>query len=355
MDIQPVISTNPYLNKYASRLKDSSMPVINFADYLVEKGAFSSKEELMQYIRDTSIFYDDEKNTENSASSQTDYLKPPEHLIAKFDGLSRFHSTGDAELDKKIDIGLDYYATCFNYKYSDDYDKLTAEEDFTGMTITEKYKAVYEKYQHCYGENFLEAWAVRYSEIPSYINGERVIHQFMQEIEKVCGKPTYSEVIKKARKEALYGDASNEEVRQIILDKYRDGDNLTMRNLFKAAYEMDECGVGGNGLHTIVVDRLESDCDSVDDYYNENHFYLRQSKLDEYITPYQIRKMVRDLNSYTYCGNGSPELTAAVNQIIAACNGGAGSKTEFGMSGGWVSLENANNISVSQTSRGVRL
>lgn len=282
-------------------------------------------------------------------------LKNARYPVATFNNISRFQSTGDDELDKKINIGLDYYDTCFNFKYSDDYDKLTAEEDFTGMTITEKYKAVYEKYQHCYGENFLEAWAVRYSEIPSYISGESVIHQFMQEIERVCGSPTYSEEVKKARREALYGGVSNEEVRRMILDKYRDGDNLTMRNLFKAAYEMSECGVGGNGLHFIVVDRLESNCDSVDDYYKENHFYLRQAKLDEYITPYQIRKMVRDLNSYSYCGHGSPELSAAVSQIIAACGGGTGSKTEFGMSGGWVSFKNMSSIAVNQASRGIRL
>lgn len=294
------------------------------------------------------------KFEEAPAKSFRGQIENARYPVAVFDNISRFQSTGNEEEDKKIKIALEYYDTCFDLKYSRDYDKLTAEEDFTGMTITEKYKAVYEKYQHCYGENFLEAWAVRYS-VPSDVYMERILHQFEQEIERVCGSPTYSEDVQKARREALYGKVSNEEVRRIILDKYKDGDNLTMRNLFKAASEMSECGVGGSGLHTVVVDRLESNCDSVDDYYKEDHFYLREAKLDEYITPYQIRKMVRDLNSYSYCGHGSPELSAAVNQIIAACGGGTGSKTEFGMSGGWVSFKNMSSIAVNQASRGVRL
>ena len=70
-DLQMMISTNPLYNKEIDRYKNSDLPTVDFADYLVEQGIFSSKEELMKYIRDTSIFYDDEKNAANSTNNQT--------------------------------------------------------------------------------------------------------------------------------------------------------------------------------------------------------------------------------------------------------------------------------------------
>lgn len=352
MDIRPVISTNPYLNKYASRLKDSSMPVINFTDYLVEQGAFSSKEELRQYIRDTSVSYDDEKNTENSASSQIVEVKGKKYIlgdvqIADFSQLYEFYPTGDHEKDYQIQMGINYNKTCYDGTNCRDYDKLTAAEDFTGMSAAEIYKAIYEKYQHCYGENFIDINAVPYVAPPySEDSFSQFIDKFYNELEAAVGGTSERQ---KARREALYGDMSDYDVRAAIMEKYADGGALTNADLYKITAEMDRCGVGG-GIHNSLIFVQTKDRSQV--LYNSSLGI--KTSVEEACTMHE-QMLASPLNAYMVnsieahrkgMGTVSPEFYSALSQLREACGA---------HSGGWVSLENANNISVSQTSRGVRL
>jgi len=152
------------------------------------------------------------------------------------------------EFDTATQYAIKYYNSCFDFTNEWDFDELTAGEDFTGMSNAEKYKAIYEKYQHCYGENFLEADAVDYYLIPTeYDHWTPVIHRFYDEVDAACGGDKNA---REARKDALYGeDLSDKEVRQIIIDKYVHNGEITNRNYLKMTNEMDLCGIGG-GIHT---------------------------------------------------------------------------------------------------------
>ncbi|MDE6594923.1 MAG: hypothetical protein K2K44_02805 [Oscillospiraceae bacterium] len=248
-------------------------------------------------------------------------------LIAKVDLSQRFTPTGDPEKDRKLAAKYDYFDSCMDYTNVGDFDEITANEDFTGMTTAEKYKAIFEKYQHCYGENFLEAGAVRYWD-------SGVVKRFNSEIEEHCGAYFGSE-IEKAHRELLYGNASKSEVRQKILEKYTEDGNLTVRNLFKAVNEMCLSGVADDGLGGIydtVLDRIESNTDNVDEYYKEDHVGLLISKLDNYITANDCQKMLKKYQSRSNFQGASAEQGAVISQIIEACGGGYGSIRQMGIS-----------------------
>jgi hypothetical protein len=105
------------------------------------------------------------------------------------------------------------------------------------MTNAEKYKAIYEKYQYCYGENFMDSLAVYYPEDDPY---QKIIDRFNKEVETACGG---SEEATQARIEALYGsDLSDYEVREKIIEKYK-SDDTTYLDICKMANEMKNCGM----------------------------------------------------------------------------------------------------------------
>jgi len=157
-----------------------------------------------------------------------------------------FYSTGDPEQDRQIALGLEYKRSCFDFTHAKEFDEITAkqkEAGFDDLSRTEKYAAIYKKYQYCYGENFLDAKAIEYVDPPLSEDGcMSIIKKFNNEVADVCGGGGKTA---KVRKAALYGDMSDYEVRQAILQKYSKNGEMSQRDLFRAANEMDLCGVGG--------------------------------------------------------------------------------------------------------------
>lgn len=304
--------------------KDADMPVYDLIDYMVEKGYYSSKEEFFE------VLHKNQENAKREDAASTAHKAvnsgiADNILIAEVDLTQRFTPTGDPEQDKRLAAKYDYFDSCTDYTNAADYDELTANEDLTGLTVSEKYKAIFEKYQHCYGENFLEAGAIRYWASP-------VVEKFNSELREKCGTD-YGCEIEKAHRELLYGSTSKSEARQKILDKYTENGNLTVRNLFKAVNEMCLCGAANGGLGGIydtVLDRIESNTGNVDEYYKEDHIGLLISKLDNYITASDCQKMLKTYQSRSYFQGVSAEQGAVIKQIIEACGGGYGSLAKVG-------------------------
>lgn len=85
-------------------------------------------------------------------------------------GEEEYYKTGDTTQDMYIRMGMDYKASCFDFRNAGHFASLTAEQEtsgFEGMSNADKYKAIYEKYQYCYGESFLDAAAIDYVSPPT--------------------------------------------------------------------------------------------------------------------------------------------------------------------------------------------
>lgn len=316
-----------------SQRLDPNVPVIDFADYLIEQGIFSSREELSKYIRETSIPYSQEDNgkyangTVIKGGNAKQKIPNSENniAIADFSQLYDFYPTGDPDQDYQIRMGLNYNKTCYNGKNYWDYDKLTAAEDFTGMSNAEKYKAIYEKYQHCYGENFLDINAVPYVVPPHSEDfyGE-LLDNFYNELEAAVGD--YSERAKACR-EALYGDMSDYDIRAAIVEKYSSDGTLTNSDLYKIAKAMDQCGVGG-GIHNILRNVLTKDRSQV--LYNstlgiktsvETSCAMREEMLASPLDPYMLDGIERRGNAM---GAMSTKLYSALDQLREMCGAYSG-------------------------------
>lgn len=323
-DMQMIISTNPLYNKEIDRYKNSNLPVINFADYMVEKGVFSSKEELMNYIRDTSIF--DEEGRQIIEIDGEKYDTSVQ--IADFSKLQlySFYPTGDHGHDYQVQMGINYNRTCYDGTNRRDYDKLTAEEDFTGMSAAEIYKAIYEKYQHCYGKNFIDINAIPYV-VPPYSEDSfrQFIDRFNNEIKSAIGSSNYAD-IQKARREALYGDMSDYDVRAAIMEKYA-ADGFTNADLYKVTAEMDRCGVGG-GIHNSLIFVWTKDRSQV--LYNsslgiktsvEESCAMYEETLASPLDPY----MLDGIESHSKAmGAANPKLYSALDQLREMCGAYSG-------------------------------
>ena len=234
-----------------------------------------------------------------------------------------FDSTGDPEYDKLIEMGLNYKRSCVDLTNSGDFMPMIRSLDYTGMNDAEKYKAIYEVFQHCYGENFFDMNAIMYFELDYGRDSYRTIcNNFSNQIRSVFGDDEAA--IQKIRREALYGGMSDYEVRKTIMEKYMEDGNITLRNLFKAAHEMDSCGVGGAMLFAMIDfgDGVESIFDSLS---REDHFFVREQNMDQFVTPKLFQQLQRMCENQVYFCNGDPKKMAAVNQIIAMCGGGYGS------------------------------
>ena len=117
------------------------------------------------------------------------------------------------------------------------------------MTPAEKYKAIYEKYQYCFGENFIYAEAANYNRHPFETdNYTYVIGDFNREIKAACGENCD---LVELRRNALYPDMSDTEVQNAIVEKFDLSDGMTLTELYQMTYEMQSCGVG-SGLHNAM-------------------------------------------------------------------------------------------------------
>ena len=131
-----------------SKRLDSNVPVIDFVDYMIEQGVFSSREEFREYVHATSIpqSQDVTDSPANGTVTKGGNVKPKipnsenDIAIADFSELYSFYPTGDHGHDYQVQMGINYNKTCYDGTNRRDYDKLTAEEDFTGMSAAEIYK-----------------------------------------------------------------------------------------------------------------------------------------------------------------------------------------------------------------------
>ena len=237
-----------------------------------------------------------------------------------------FEPTGDEAVDRIIQLGYDYRKSCFDLTNRKDYEAMTAAEDFTGMTNAEIYKAIYEKYQHCYGENFFEANAIDYLAMNMERKYGSILRQFEDELSEVFGD-AYSSKVQKARREALYGNMKEADVRSAIMEKYMEDGNITLRNLFKALNEMDACGVGGEMMSGL--NRPTNFGDGVDSIFNSlsqtDSIWAREANMDKFVTPKLFQQLKSFCESHVRTCGGNPQKVAAINQIIEMCGGGYGS------------------------------
>lgn len=340
------VSIDPNLIKHENIPKDAV--VVDFADYLVEQGYFSSKEEFMEYIKGTDVF----PGEENSAGNKKGGITEGETFEIEVNGqkydaqmavfeFPRYKyytgnegytscSVGDAENDRYVNLGMRYKSSCFDFTYQDDY--YTTKLNLEGMTNEEKYLEIYEFFKHCYGENFLDVSAINYVAPMQEDPYMGIWEKFNSFVTKACGLsekyPENSQQLRQLRREALYGDMSDEKIRAAIREKYPPAGELTFRDLYKMINEMDLCGVGG----------FASDCVNwvFKDRYHLAGIDTREAMLDSTVNSDHIKKMLNDYEAKVYQNLPMDKNLGTVIKEIAA---------EFGAAGG-VSLSTVSANSV---------
>ena len=132
--------------------------------------------------------------------------------------LSYMVTSENGDISALVQMGMNYKRTFFDFSHSGDYSVLTKEQDFSGMMDFQKYRLIYEKYQHCYGAEFLRADAIDYpapySEEDPYTS---VIEKFRSEVIEVCGGEM---AVKEAKRDAYYGGLTDEQVRRAVIESY---------------------------------------------------------------------------------------------------------------------------------------
>lgn len=206
-----------------------------------------------------------------------------------------------------------------NFSNARDYDKLTAEQDLTGMTKAEKYTVIYEKYQHCYGENFLQAFERSFT-VPAAERDDytRLQIKWNNELKAEFGSIENAE---KARREALYGNADENTVRNEIIGKYAQNDKLTFRDLYDMTYEMSLCGVDHG-----MSDALDNIFETYGGYYmsqpGEHGQLLREQMLDDEVTADHFKYLFDVQSSKLHFGNPTdPQMGQVIGQIQSAFSG----------------------------------
>lgn len=225
------------------------------------------------------------------------------------------------EFDTNVENGIKYMRSCFDFTHSWEFSKLTAAEDFTGMSDAEIYKAIYEKYQYCYGENFYYGKAISYPMPPSeYDDYHKVIRRFNNEVAAALGG---REQVEAARREALYGDMSDYEVRQAIIDKYDLSDGMTFRELYQMTYDIWKVGLDG-GLHNRLND-LFYDFSTAESRANCDNIATREKYLDTKVSGNYFSELQKFYDNAMLRGNGIlPDYSATLNQIRATCGASSG-------------------------------
>lgn len=216
------------------------------------------------------------------------------------------------EFEPDVELGIKYMRSCFDIVDDGKYNKLTAEEDFTGMSRPEIYKAIYEKYQNCYGENFYYGDAISYPIPPSdYDDYNKIIRRFDKEVAAALGD---TEKVQAARREALYGDMSDYEVRRAIIGKYDLSDGLTFRELYQLSFDIWKVGLDG-GFHN-RLDDLFYDFSTAESRANCDNIAAREKYLDTKVTGYYFDQMEK----FYHCPGTQilPEYYTTLSQIIGA-------------------------------------
>ncbi len=291
--------------------------------YILNKdGEVIDKKRICDSIKETALDNKCFKETMNLSMQET-----PDSIngipVADLSKRYEFYSTGDPEQDHQIQMGLDYKKSCFDLTHSREFDEITAaqkENGFDGMSRAEKYAAIYEKYQYCYGENFLEADAIEYVSPPMSEDGYlSAVYRFYREVSDACGGASGAA---KARKKVLYDGMNDNEIRQAIIDKYTVDGVLTQRNLFKAANEMDLCGVGGgigNALNPIGNPFIYNDPMGM-----ENSTDRRERMLDTPVTVSYLKDLKYVIKNMSCFGSlYDSDVLGVIGQISANVGDGS--------------------------------
>ncbi|MDE6709308.1 MAG: hypothetical protein K2J76_02325 [Oscillospiraceae bacterium] len=241
------------------------------------------------------------------------------------------------EFDNNVENGLRYQRSCFDFTNSWEFAKRTAAEDFTGMSDAEIYKAIYEKYQYCYGKNFYYGKAISYPIAPSEFDDyNKVIRRFNNEVAAALGG---REQVEAARREALYGDMSDYEVRQAIIDEYDLSDGMTFRELYKMTYDIWKVGLDG-GLHN-RLDDLFDDFSTAESRANCDNIATRENYLDTKVSGKYFSELQKFYDNAMLRGNGIlHEYSATLNQIREACGAGSGGVSVSSVSAASSALKN---------------
>lgn len=240
-----------------------------------------------------------------------------------FSNFSRPEPTGDPETDKILELLYDFYESCFDTTHSGEFLTLTRSLDLTGMTNAEKYKAIYEKYQYCYGENFLDIKALQYGGYSERGLGRDpywcVYLNFCHEIEQACGSKTE---IEKARIEALYGEGLRpDQVCEKIVEKYY-YEGMTLRDLLKMTHEMWNCGLDGgvsNLIDEIIINRIPFGADFSNFQYVDEKIRImdREKILDEEVSKELLLRMQYLYNNRKEKGISlHPDLGVIIEEFI---------------------------------------
>lgn len=304
---------------------DPNVPMFDFAEVAAEKMGFPDRESFLEYIRngrETDKKEADKALREKVAAGEYGDVAFAEcEFFGAYKLSYEITPTGDYAHDYDLKMGLNYNMSCVDDKNWRDYDRLTAEEDFTGMSAAEIYKAIYEKYQHCYGKNFIDINAVPYVTTPGAFDSfQGLISKFNMEIRSACGSDAD---IKEIRREALYGDMSDYEVRQAIIDSYNFEDGMTFRELYQMTYDIWKVGLDG-GLHN-RLDDLFYDFSTAESRANCDNIATREQFLDTKVSGKYFSELQKFYDNAMLRGNGIlPEYSATLNQIRAACGAASG-------------------------------
>lgn len=298
MGVQSAVGTNPYIYSVNTGFDRRNKRIVSVSELCAENN--------FQSVLDNKFI---EVNGKMIDTDKLDRISPEnaEWYTPKF--------------STNVKNGIRYMKSCFDFSNSGQYAKLTAAEDFTGMSDAEVYKAIYEKYQYCYGKDFYFGSAISYPIPPSeYDDYNKIIRRFEKEVGAALGDENE---VRSARREALYGNMNDYEVRQAIIDEYDLSDGLTFRELYRMTYEIWEVGLDG-GLHN-RLDDLFYDFSTVESRKNCDNVAEREKYLDTKVSGKYLSELQKFYDNAMFRGNGIlPAYSATLNQIRTACNTNSG-------------------------------
>ncbi len=293
MNVQSANYINPYIHKVNTGFDKTGKRIVTIAELYAESN-FS--------------------DTLNSKIAEED---GKEIQRISFEGLE-WHTP---EFDESVQLGIDYARSCFDFTNSGDFDKLTAAEDFTGMSDAEIYKAIYEKYRHCYGENFYRTNYIKYLQPPADYNFyDPVLKRFDREVLSACGLGYESyDKLENIRKEALYGDMSDYDIRESVLDKYELSDGMSLRELYQISGELSALGLDGGikgYLDLLLFDPISA-ADPRSSGSGTDTFMIREQQFDCNVTMNYINKLKKIYNNRCMYGQGQPDFNMTLSQILS--------------------------------------
>jgi hypothetical protein len=227
----------------------SNFPVVNIMDIIrayEEENKDNPQEDIIPVgLKDFIEAHKNRYNNNNNivAVGLPDYYFRPPTYEEDFVIVERQFGWDKGNLEWAL-AGLSECRRNFDSPYSIDYRKLSRRDtDLSTLSDAEKYKAIYEHYQECFGDDFLKSFAFG---VPYPGNYYSVFKAFNDEISEVFGGQKAAE---KAYREAYYGDMTDDEIRKTIIENYPPKGKRTYRDIMEMSFDMYRAGVD-NGLFT---------------------------------------------------------------------------------------------------------